>query len=699
MPGPDNPEPFYCTQSIIKELQQAKQINPHAPYSIRYDAQNRPYACGKLPRLLMKIQDPAIKHLSFTKNESYYRADDIAKELGVDPQAKLPKGATKADKMQYYLNQAKIKDEQQLRKKMCNTINNIKVADIPCKCNNKPVFEQLFPNATTNGDAMSYSSCKHTIFAAAKRQIKAAPTPDLAVTEEFLNFARKTIDKEIGEDLDHFGYSFNQWYNHLPKKKQVLMDKIVNAITRRDNTLLSSKDMKRLFEWDAEMQSLNAHYTGICKVEVQALDGKPRMVCSIPDLIKFTMGAVTWQLEEICSKKLRGYCGGKNLDEMSDMVNEYIAKGFTRVVEGDGSAFDNSQDVMLKEIDRYIYRRVARSVYHTHGADKWKDLFLRFSQAMYKTMEIQYVDPHRKKKKTLITYSVLGTVFSGDCDTTLANTIRMALYNRFAFERKGYRYNHDYIAFSKGDDFTVMFNPTHLTDDQVKALYWEIFLHKPEGEDEQYDNRRHGIGQICKFLEFGPPDIIKFCSLRAWYINKSETKIRLTRDPAKFLTLSKYSRKTKTLDAQRKIIYLYDQALALEQSYKGLQYFDTMALCYRTQAEALRIRYKINKARMRKIYLDYKAKRKQGESRLHLDDEDPTTNEYVAFRQHVFKIDSDGYWETMKRIEKASTRIYTPEQNEIANMYINAEFDSWELKHLLAPNKIYAKQDQTPQYQ
>lgn len=665
---PDINYAYYNTQNIINQLIELKRLNPKAPYKINFDKQGRPYAEGHLPKLLLKIKDDDLKQLSLSKNETYYNT--ITPEVD--------------------------KAELQVRKQFMQTINNIQVKDIQCQCDNKPIFTKIFSNSTIDNDAMAYSSCKHTIFAAAKRQIKSAPTPDKDVAQDFIKYAKRIIDKEIGEDLDHFGYSFAQWYNHLTKPKQDLMNKITEAIQYDKPTTLTDSDIRKLVKWQDDMinkkgkrkyMSINAEYSGICKVEIQTIDGKPRMVCSIPDLIKFVMGAVTWKLEEICSHKLKGYCGGKNLDQMADMINGYISQGFTRVVEGDGSGFDNTQDVTLKEIDRYIYQRVEKSVYHTQSASKWKELFKIFSQAYYKTMNIEYIDKHSKKKKTMMTYSILGTVFSGDCDTTLANTIRMALYNRYTMDKAGFRYGHDYIAFSKGDDFTVMFNPTHITDKQVEDAYWRFFLKKPEGDYKQYDNRIFGLGQICKFLEFGPPNIIKFCSLRAWYINKQETKIRLTRDPAKFLTLSKYSRKMKSMKPIQKYAYLMDQAQALEVSYKGINYFDTMAALYRQQAK---IRLKQYNLTIDHYYKYLEKQQKIRETRVTLPN-DEFIDMMSAFydttgREHDYKINNT-YWETMQKIERAASKRYTTEQLDIVNIQINAEFDPEELWTLLAQHE------------
>lgn len=85
----------------------------------------------------------------------------------------------------------------------------IKVADIQkCHCyhESRPLYEQLFGDyADAENEVMAYNSCKHTIYAAAKRQMKAAPTPDPAIADDFLQYAKEKIDEEVGEDLTHFG--------------------------------------------------------------------------------------------------------------------------------------------------------------------------------------------------------------------------------------------------------------------------------------------------------------------------------------------------------------------------------------------------------------------------------------------------------------------------------------------------------------
>jgi hypothetical protein len=162
------------------------------------------------------------------------------------------------------------------------------------------------------------------------------------------------------------------------------------------------------------------------------------------------------------------------------------------------------------------------------------------------------------------------------------NTLRMGMYNWYTNERNGLTLGRDFICFSKGDDFTVMYQ-SHINVDAVKAGYAKYWLGKPKPAGPAYDGcdeRNYGLGQILKFIEFGPPNIIKFCSLRAWYTDLHSQHIYLTRDPSKFLTLAKYSRKALHMSDTQLAKYCYDQALALLVAYPGINYFKRMADAY-----------------------------------------------------------------------------------------------------------------------
>lgn len=556
---------------------------------------------GKFPKLILKVQDPEIRSLAGENLENF---------------------------------------------------DSIDCYDIKCTCMDKPRYMQLFAHTTAERDSILYNACKRTLFAAAKRQMKSAPVPDFDVAQAFISFAKKKVDELVGDDLRNFGYSFNQWYNHLTAAKQKRMDAV-------HEFLHGSDPLKDHYSGLSKLDPKRLHYEAICKVEVQPTDGKPRMVCSIPDLIKYIMGPVCWKLEELFAHKIPTYCGGLNLQQMQDKINHYIDLGYTVVAEGDGSAFDNTQDVLLKEIDRYIYDLVKDSIHHVDP-----ELFEHVAKARYKVMDVISTDGG--KKTTLMTYAVLGTVFSGDCDTTLMNTLRMGLYNWFTNEAAGLELNSDFVCFSKGDDFTVMYR-RNVDLDYVKRTYGTYWLAKPKPNGPAYDGcdeRIGGLGQILKFIEFGPPESIKFCSLRAWVTNPHTQHIYLTRDPGKFTTLAKYSRKALHLSGDKLSQYFIDQAVALETAYPGIDYFTSMAVAYRKMAH-----YYGSVPNPPGHYRRCVDKRKM----LDLEVSDPHNGYLYTPREKSIKIEGQ-YWETMKKYVEANHLALSHQELTYVNKQISEEF-------------------------
>jgi hypothetical protein len=495
--------------------------------------------------------------------------------------------------------------------------------------------------------------------------MKKAPKPDPQVATEFVQFSKDWIEKYIGEDLNQFGYSFAQWYAHNNAAKQKDIDKYLKYL--EDSSQYTEKE-KEQFE--------TTDYEGICKVELQPVDGKPRMVCSIPIKTKVTMGPVTWKLEELMEDKMPGYCGGKNLQQMTDFCNKIFNEGFTKVVEGDGSAFDNTQDVTLKEVDRYLYRRVADKVHHVP-----KSQFLQISQSLKKAMNVKYYK--NKKIHTMMRYEILGSVFSGDCDTTLCNTLRMALYNIFINEKAGLQFGKDYIVISKGDDFTVFYKP-YIENEFIRKIYYRYFL-KTANEYEVY-----GLGQVLKMLNIGDPTSLSFCSLRAYPINVCKNQIILVRNPHKFLTLSKYSRKIKAMSFKQRVEYYFQQAVSLRAAYPGIVIFDTMAEAYEQQAMKLinynPIAYKLILKKVNSYLTEIR------KSALEIDPKYVETPEYqqmygIQFKRRFFKI-QENYWDTMKMLQESQVEKLSTEELKYVNEAIENEISLEYFKSIMGLNKL-----------
>ena len=343
---------------------------------------------------------------------------------------------------------------------------------------------------------------------------------------------------------------------------------------------------------------------------------------------------------------------------------------------------------MLKEIDRYLYSRVEDKVYHVP-----KEEFHTAANLHYKTMNVKYMKD--KKKITYLRYKVLGTVFSGDTDTTLANTIRMAMYNRYANEKAGLKHGVDFVVFSKGDDFSVLYKP-YVSDTFIQSIYDKYFLKKAEGKFEICDTRIGALGQICKYLDFGGPESFKFCSLRSWFTNPYNNEdIILTRNPAKLFTISQYSIKTKKMRTPQYVEYLISQAIDYEKNYPDIELFQVMAKAYRAHAAQF-AKFNFNN---KEFYYIHKKMRLRAKKKSLSSDAIVFTGNYEVDKTLTYLYDAigrdkvedlvyDDYWQNVQCIQQSRTPLTKQLEIEYVNDQINAEFDIEELKSLVGLNKF-----------
>jgi hypothetical protein len=214
-------------------------------------------------------------------------------------------------------------------------------------------------------------------------------------------------------------------------------------------------------------------------------------------------------------------------------------------------------------------------------------------------------------------------------------------------------------------------------------------LTKPD-KDQLVDNRQHGIGQICKFLDIGGLNSFKFCSLRSWYKNLNGD-IYLTRDPAKLYTLGKYSIKYKKYNNKQKLQYHFDLMYSYLQNYPNIDIFTYMAASHGKKfLQLLPSVLKSNKHTFKITTPQYNSVITDDGQRIHLLNDNTIFEKYIDFydttpNEKFIKIEED-YWDTIKRITQThtTTKLTEDEVNYI-NEQINNEFDS---KFILYDNDI-----------
>jgi hypothetical protein len=440
------------------------------------------------------------------------------------------------------------------------SVRNTKIEEIPCTCAKRKMFKQILPVGVNTGKVMCYISCMRTLFAAFKRQLKAVPRPDPHITNEFIEFSKRMIDKYITPHLYDFDYSFSRWMNHLTLSKQKKIEKVMAEYKEK-------RDLIRMVE-----------YGLMCKIETQQSGGKNRAIANIDDMTKYIMGPVCWELEHLFTEYFPGYCGNKSGTQLEDFLNSAYHHGFTTSLQGDGSGFDLSQHPELREIDMYIYNKLVENnrIWHVSQRD-----FQFVTNVQYRRIvPSAYVN----NTKTIPFTSIIpGTVFSGASDTTLMNTIRMALYNHFTLYKAGLILD-DYELLAKGDDFMVLTDSSLCP--KIQQSYDNLWAAKPKGNDYASNYYRKGIGQILKFLKIGDFSTLDFCSNAVIpYEIDGIKKFRVMRRPERMIELAHYSRKATNMNDTELAQYYLDMAKALEVTAGEKPFYKNYIYAYRYYAK------------------------------------------------------------------------------------------------------------------
>lgn len=461
------------------------------------------------------------------------------------------------------------------------------IRDIPCTCkaDEEISLMRILPCGANTEKVICYNSCQRTLYAAFKRQMMRVYKPSRTManredTGDFQKFTKWYFDTYVEPVLAKFDYSFSQWYNKMPANKQKAMDQVKKSI---DNN--GYPDL--------------VEYGLFCKREKQQAGGKNRAIANIDPVIKYIMGPVCWALEDLADKYFPGYCGKKSWEDLEDYLCANKAQGYDYVLQGDGSAFDTCQHYELKYIDRLIYNYLADNgkIWHVDS-----QVFKKLATAELR--ELNAKTHEDGKFKSFASATIRGTVFSGASDTTLMNTIRMALYNMYTFHRKGLVYNVDYKLLAKGDDFMVFTRNPDLNGESYQDVYNEIWMSKPKHTKTDFSDVEGSsrLGMILKFLNVGGYHTIDFCSVTCIPYDDG-TKFKLARKPNRMTPLAHYSRNALKMTHGQFKQYLLDQAMAIDLAMPNMPFYREYAEAYRyhanlIKAEPTRMKTGLNKKQL-----------------------------------------------------------------------------------------------------
>lgn len=459
-------------------------------------------------------------------------------------------------------------------------LEDFRVDQIPCTCqgNEKKQMVKLLDTAFNTPDVICYNSCLRTLFAATKRQLQQVAPPDKVTANEFIIFCRQFLDKYVTPKLKtDFDYNVGQWLNHL------------DSVGKQEEIERAREIIKTLTAGDFVIE-----FGMFCKREKQAAGGKNRAIAPVSEVVKLIMGPVCWALEDFMGHNMPGYCGGKSFEQLEDFYEQCLNDGFQYILQGDGSAFDLCQNPEVKGIDRYIYSQIEDKVYHVD-----KDLFHIASQANVRTINAKYrnhVSTRVNKQCTFISASVVGTVFSGAPDTTLMNTMRMAMYNHFTLARMGMEYDKDYRLLCKGDDFIIFVKDP---DRAYEYNYYKYWLPKVKNnKDRIYEPR--GIGIVLKFLKIGKPEDADFLSTCAIPV-RGTNRFKIVQRPERMIFLTHYSTNALEYSHYDLRCFLLDRAEQIENYAANMPFYENFIYAFREQAKKIKLSKQVQYQHMYKL--------------------------------------------------------------------------------------------------
>lgn len=404
-----------------------------------------------------------------------------------------------------------------------------------CKQSDKQGLVQVLPLLDGGCDTIFYDACVGNLYSAVKRQCIEVTQPEPIMLANFLDWYSRIFDDEIVPILDDFEYCEFAWYNGLTAGQQKEIDD-ANCFEKANTT--QEGELSKRF------------YSMFCKREKQLVDDhnknpKNRCICAPNAEYKYVMGPVVARLD-IVFRKFKGYCAGKSWEEMEQVYNDRASRGLTKTVEGDGSGFDRTQTHELKTVERQIYmylldagkiHHVGYDVFKFHVEQEWHKIYVT-----HKEVGVGYVN-----FVDLGHVSVRGTVLSGSMDTTFANTLRMALYNRYVAEEYLNLSDSEYDIDAKGDDFALFVDPSVLNSD-IKNAYYSVFSKQKTGV--------YGLGQILKFLKIGEIDTLDFCSTDVFW-SESQNSYKIVRQLSRFIQLTGWSHTVLSLTREDREQYLH----------------------------------------------------------------------------------------------------------------------------------------------
>jgi len=327
--------------------------------------------------------------------------------------------------------------------------------------------------------------------------------------------------KYLGEELHRV--NFEDWLKRYKEDYQRLMRASIDV--DRATTLGMLDTDYGLFP-KAELQYCTVHH---CCKDTACNDSKERCIFVPLDEKKVYGNAFINLLEGIASDHMKEYCGRANWIEICDSLDKLEADlgikcrlNGKRIIWGasDGSGFDMTQ---YPECNRLMNELILTAARHPNM--HWDEPldYDRLQESLEGSLQMKVSGVFGDLK-----FECIGRA-SGDGWTTFGNTILMIAYWKFTMKLAGIK---DYILKVKGDD--VLFAIAEGDRPALEKAIALVFTNRK-------DKHEHGLGQICKKVDFGDLTELDFLS-NEFFVTK-EGKYRMTRIPARVIQTNSWSMK------------------------------------------------------------------------------------------------------------------------------------------------------------
>lgn len=396
--------------------------------------------------------------------------------------------------------------------------------------------------------------CPRTALASSLRACSNKVSPDPIIFADYKKwFKSKFIPKFLKcMDEELVSVDLDKWLKRYP---QSYRNNMKTAIDNNHQTTYGKLDLKYEAFTKVEMQFTTVPHDF---KETELNDTKERQICGPTNEKKVYANAFINELEGIASRHFKPYCGRHNWVQICESLESMEHNMHANCIWGasDGSGFDMTQ---LKEHNELMNELLMCCAKHKNV--HWSEPLTieRFKEAIESSLILNVSVDHGDLK-----YTAQGRA-SGDGWTTFGNTMLMISYWSYTAYRAGIE---NFGLKVKGDD--VLFVIALKDKERFMRAVSEVFT---TGKHQH----SHGLGQICKKIDFG--DLVDLDFLSNEFFITSDGHYRMTRIPARVIQTNSWSTKVPknrvNLDSRMELCY--SKGMCLKAWADGLPIFGVLA--------------------------------------------------------------------------------------------------------------------------